>query len=49
MACAGAAVFTVYGSADAQDFSNNEPFAFESNPAFSWVRKLPFFSKEKRH
>ncbi len=47
LSCAGAAVFTVYGSADQQDFSNNEPFAFEANPAVSWVRKLPFFNKDK--
>lgn len=40
-------MFTVYCSADRQDFSNNEPFAFEANPPFSWIRKLPFFNKEK--
>lgn len=47
LSCAGAAVFTVYGSADQQDFSNNEPFAFEANPAVSWVRKLPFLKGDK--
>jgi hypothetical protein len=45
---AGAAAFTVYGSADQQDFSNNEPFGFEDHPAVSWIRKLPFFDKTSK-
>ena len=44
---AGAAVFTVFGSSERQDFSNNEPFAIEANPAVSWVKQLPFFNTGK--
>lgn len=44
----GAAAFTIYGSAEQQDFSNNEPFAFEDHPAVSWIRKLPFFTRKDK-
>ena len=42
---AGAAVYTVYGSAEQQDFSNNADFGFESLPAFKALKQLPFTSK----
>ena len=45
---AGAAVFTIFGSAEQQDFSNNEPFGFENHPAVSWIRKLPMFNRDPK-
>jgi hypothetical protein len=45
---AGAAAFTIFGSAEQQDFSDNEPFGFENHPAVSWIRKLPIFNKDTK-
>lgn len=44
----GAIVFTTYGSADRQDFSNTMPFAFEGLPVFKALKRLPIFNRGKK-
>ena len=41
-------MYTKFGSAEQQDFSNNSEFPFESSAAFKAVKQLQFFNKSDK-
>lgn len=41
-------MYTKFGSAEQQDFSDNSEFAFESSAVFKAVRQLQLFNKNDK-